>query len=380
MERWNPNLFFKEGLENNYNPDYLDVLIKKGTEIQSNEIPVIYSLAHLANLSKTLYIDLHTFSSRANKPTSDFPYKNFPIKKRSGGKRWISIPVPPLMAVQSWIARNILRHISPHGSATAFVAGLSSPLKSHAQRHCGSNWILKLDLKNFFSNISEKQVYEVFRNLNYPKLLSFEMARICTRITPNRLGKRWTNEWAEFERPYDYCRFVGSLPQGAPTSPALSNLVCVNLDKELSELTASSSGVYSRYADDMCFSFMSSSREEIASFKKSVNKILWKYNFNENKAKTRIIPPGSRKIITGLVIDSGMVTIPREVRSRIREHLYYAGKYGIPQHCEKKGFRSVIGFRNHLYGLLMHVYSINPEQGEKFKNEFNQLPWLDFDI
>ena len=380
MERWNPNLYLKEGQEKSFNPEYLDALVIKGRKIQSNHVPVIYSLAHLANLSKTLYVDLHAFASRANFPTSDFPYKNFSIKKRSGGRRWISIPVPPLMAVQSWINRNILGEIAPHDSATAFVPGLTIPLKTHAERHCGSNWVLKLDLKNFFSNISEKQVYEIFRSLNYPKLLSFEMARICTRITPKRIGQRWINEWEDIEGPYPYIRYIGSLPQGAPTSPALSNLVCVNMDEELSKLTAVNNGVYSRYADDMCFSFMNSSRNDILNFKKSVNQILWKYSFNENKSKTRIIPPGSRKIITGLVIDSGKATIPRELRSRIREHIYYSGKYGIPQHCENKGFRSVIGFRNHLHGLIMYVASINSEQGEKFKEEFNKLSWLEFDV
>ena len=61
-------------------------------------------------------------------------------------------------------------------------------------------------------------------------------------------------------------------------------------------------------------------------------------------------------------------------------HLYYSKKIGISEHCRDKGFRSVIGFRNHLYGLIMYVNSINPSQGDTFKKEFAGLPWLDFDI
>lgn len=77
-----------------------------------------------------------------------------------------------------------------------------------------------------------------------------------------------------------------------------------------------------------------------------------------------------------MVIDSVKATVPKELRARIREHLYYAGKYGIPQHCEKKGFRSVIGFRNDLHGLIMYVHSIDPGLGSIFKTDFDQLPTL----
>jgi len=380
MERWIPNSYLREGIEKHYSKDYLDALLQTGRLLREQNVPVIFSLAHLANYSRTLYSDLHDFVSRVDDHRAGKTYKNFTISKRSGGVRWISIPCSPLMAVQSWISQEILSGLQPHSAAMAYVKGKLEPLKAHAETHIGAKWVLKVDIKSFFSNISEQQVYGVFKGLGYPNLLSFEMARLCTRITPNRNGKRWRRKVDEdYAGPYFY-DLMGSLPQGSPTSPALSNLVCRKMDEDLETLALSHGVTYSRYADDLCFSFLESDRRTITNFKRLVVSILIKYNFEENSKKTRIIPPGSRKIITGIVIDSGKATIPRELRDRIRMHLYYAKKVGIADHCKEKGFRSIIGFRNHLFGLITYASSINPSQGAKLQDEFSRLPWLDFDI
>lgn len=377
MNRWNPNLFLKEGESKGFDQSYLKKLVESGRKIQAHGVPVVYSLAHLANLSNTLYSDLHGFVSR-NGRYGQSSYKNFTISKRTGGKRWISIPVPPLMAVQSWIAQNILNSVMPHPSAYAYAIGRR--IKDHANRHCGSDWILKIDIKDFFSNISERKIYEVFLSLGYTELLSFEMARICTRVTPNRKGKRWLTEFQDTGIPEYYCRNVGSLPQGAPTSPALSNLVFMNTDMQLEKLARSLGATYSRYADDLCFSFARSSRQEVFAAKRQISEVLWSYGFNENPKKTQIIPPGARKIVTGLVVNGESPTIPKEVRDTIKMHLYYCKKLGIPAHCRHKEFRSVIGFRRHLYGLILYVSSITPELGKQFLSQYSELPWLEFDI
>lgn len=380
MKRWNPKSYLLEGRKRGFKEDYLQSLLDTGRDIDKSNVPVIYSLSHLANLSSTLYKDLHSFISRPDISSHREVYKSFPIKKRSGGKRWISIPCPPLMAVQDFIASEILNNVKPHSAAMAYVPGLQNPLKTNAEVHMSARWFLKLDLKSFFSNISERQVYDVFIGLGYPKLLSFEMARICTRVTHKRKGKRWNIDVGdEDSMPYEYPH-VGSLPQGAPTSPALSNLVCIGMDIDLEKLAHENGADYTRYADDMCFSFLDSSRGKIATFKREATKILHNYCFSENRKKTRIIPPGARKILTGVVIDSGKTTVPRELRDRVRMHLYYSVKLGIPEHCQRKEFRSVLGFKNHLYGLIMHIRAINSGQGDEFRNQFNQLPWLDFDI
>lgn len=296
----------------------------------------------------------------------------------SGGKRWISIPIPPLMAVQSWIAANILNSVTPHPAAFAYA--IDRRIKDHAVKHCGADWILKLDIKDFFSNISERQVYEVFLSLGYTKLLSFEMARICTRVTPKRKGKRWETDNQDIGIREYYCGHIGSLPQGAPTSPALSNLVFVCIDKQLEKLAHSVGATYSRYADDLCFSFTHARRQDVFAAKKQISELLWSNGFRENSKKTQIIPPGARKILTGLVVNGNTPSIPKELRDTIKMHLYYCKKLGIPTHCRNREFRSVIGFRRHLYGLIMYVSSITPEHGKRFMAQYSELPWLEFDI
>lgn len=377
MTHWNPNLFRKEGNAKGYAPPYLNALVEQGEKSIAAGVPVVFSLAHLANLSRTLYSDLHSFVSRPDPLRPNFPYKNFPISKRTGGKRWISIPVPPLMAVQQWINQNILNQVAPHSAAFAYVP--KRKLLHHAKRHCGADWLVKIDIKDFFSNISEQQVFHVFLSLGYPKLLSFEMARLCTRITPKRRGARWSQSGESKLAGYS-SKYVGSLPQGAPTSPALSNLVCIELDKDLTQLALANSASYSRYADDLCFSLVASSRQSAFSLKQEVSKVLWKHGFSDNSKKTRIVPPGARKILTGLIVNAENPTIPKEVRDLVRQHLYYAKTRGIPEHCQKRGFRSVIGFKNHLLGLIGYVASVDPNRGRVFLEHFNSLPWVDFDL
>lgn len=378
MTRWNPNLFRREGQSKGYDPAYLGALVVQGEKIVANRVPVIFSLAHLANLSRTLYSDLHGFVSRSDIFSKDFPYKNFSIAKRTGGKRWISVPIPPLMAVQQWIAQNILNNAEPHTAAFAYVP--KRRLLDHAQRHCGATWLVKVDVKDFFSNISERQVFQVFLKLGYPKLLSFEMARLCTRVTPKRQGAKWVNTFGEHSIPDYDCNFVGSLPQGAPTSPALSNLVCIDLDMDLSDLAVSKSSTYSRYADDLCFSLTTGSREDAFALKRDVSKILWKHGFSENSKKTRVVPPGARMVLTGLNVNAEVPTVPKEVRDLVRMHLHYSKKNGIPAHCKERGFRSVVGFKNHLLGLIGYIASVDQRHGAAFYAKFNELPWIEFDL
>ncbi len=192
------------------------------------------------------------------------------------------------------------------------------------------------------------------------------MARLCTRITPKRKGVRWTNVISEHAISDYSSKFVGSLPQGAPTSPALSNLVCIELDKELAELATTKSATYSRYADDLCFSFVGGNRQLAFDLKREVSKVLWKHGFSDNAKKTRIVPPGARKVLTGLNVNASLPTIPKEVRDLVRMHLHYAKLRGIPDHCKERGFRSVIGFKNHLFGLIGYVASVDVNHGRGF--------------
>ncbi len=311
MTRWNSHEYYENGKKLGVEDDYLSCLIDHGRAIQEKKAPVIFSLAHLAKCSSTLYSDLHNFVSRKPR-TKDFPYRHFPIKKRSGGTRWISVPVSPLWAVQSWIVKNILVDVVPHHCSHAYAAGCSP--KKNAQEHCRANWLLKLDVEDFFGNVSEKQVFHVFRSLNYTPLLSFEMARLCTKLGKHTKGSRWHSDFKWVEIGRYYCGKVGCLPQGAPTSPMLSNLVSISMDEKLYQLATQHRANYTRYADDLTFSFASSSRSEVSAFKSQVISIVRQSGFPVNASKTKIVPPGARKIVTGLIVNETSPSLKKEYR------------------------------------------------------------------
>ena len=380
MTSWNPHLYLREGKEKGYQELYLQRLVDVGRRLADQGLPVVFSLAHLASLSRTLYADLHEVVARSRVRGMEYPYRNFTIKKRSGGRRWISVPAPPLMAVQDWITQNILDAIPPHDAAMAYARGRS--IRLHAAKHCAAEWVVKIDVRDFFGNISERQVFAFFASLGYPNLLSFEMARLCTRVGPRRKGKRWAvTDYGAEHGVRDYASpYLGSLPQGAPTSPALSNVICREMDTELSELAREHAATYSRYADDLYFSQSGSSRSRALALKREASRILYSYSFSENPNKTRIIPPGARKLITGLIANEHEPRVPRQVRDRIRMHLYYCRTRGIPEHCKRVKFRSVIGFRNHLAGTIEYVGSIDEQLGKRYLQQFKALPWVDFDL
>jgi RNA-directed DNA polymerase len=153
-------------------------------------------------------------------------YTTFRLAKKTGGARLIDRPTPSLRFVQRWILRNILDRLQTTPSSFGFEKG--SKLRFHAEQHAGARAVLTLDIENFFPSISIAQVTQVYRVAGYPSSAASILARLCT------------------------CR--GALPQGAPTSPRLANLVCFRMDRRLSHFAERRGLVYSRYADDMSFS------------------------------------------------------------------------------------------------------------------------------
>lgn len=221
-------------------------------------------------------------------------YTTFRLAKKSGGTRLIERPTYPLRTAQRWILRNILDRLQTTPHSFGFERG--SKLRFHAERHAGAQAVLTLDIKNFFPSVSIAQVTQVYRVAGYPSKAASILAHLCT------------------------CR--GALPQGAPSSPRLANLVCFRMDRRLSQFAVRRGLVYSRYADDMSFSAPSASA--LARSRPFISHIIRDSGFRLNTGKTRLVGSQGRKTVTGLVLAQETVGIGRERLRELRARIQHA--------------------------------------------------------
>jgi RNA-directed DNA polymerase len=340
-------------------------------------LPPILSLRHLAELSQVDYGVLRKAVGR--KLSSD--YTVFRVKKRRQGEyRMICVPCDPILRVQQWIARNVLRSTTVHEASFAYAR--ESRISDAAVAHAGARWLIKLDVRRFFESISEIAVYRVFRCLGYQPLVSFELSRLSTRTGGKSRGD--SDRWNQYFRSGSvissyFSRTVGHLPQGAPTSPMLSNHAARALDERIADLAKHYGLRYSRYADDIALSSVETSfgRDRAAMVVTAVYRAMSQCGFSPNTSKTQIIPPSARKVVLGLLVDTDRPRLPREFRDRLRQHCYYLRhpKIGPAHHAVSRGFASVVGLRNHVYGLLSFAQSIDPEFADSVRGELSLVTW-----
>lgn len=337
MKNWKPQPYRQVARELDVSTAVLDAAIAVSNLVVNvdKSLPPILTLRHLAHLTKVGYKDLRGFVSRRDYESyrNADPYKVFRIRKRRRrgrpqGFRTICVPEVKLKIAQQWIAKNVLRHGRPHSASTAFEVGAT--LFDAALPHCGSKWLIKIDIQRFFESVSEIAVYHAFRRLGYQPLVSFELSRICTRLGPltrSYHDKRWFRI-TPFHRNnitnYSVNR-LGHLPQGAPTSPMLANLVMFETDEELSKIAQAYGLIYTRYADDLTFSTNcpNFNRNIASEVIVEVYKTLGRFGFNPNLAKTKISPPRARKIVLGLLVDLSTPRLTRKFKNTMRQHLYY---------------------------------------------------------
>lgn len=157
---------------------------------------------------------------------------------------------------------------------------------------------------------------------------------------------------------------LGSLPQGAPTSPLLANLAVRGLDERLAAFAATRDLVYTRYADDLAIStaddaFTRADAERVVG---AVLRELERSGLRPHHAKTRIVTPGARKIVLGLAVDGSQPRLTREYRNKLRLHAHMLGRRGIApsEHAAALRFRSVLAMRRHIEGKIAHARRVEP--------------------
>lgn len=295
---------------------------------------VIIDFKHLAQL---LGIDKHILASIVN--GSKAFYYNFEIPKRNGGKREISAPYPVLLSAQRWIYEHILIKQPLHESSKGFVKATS--IVDNARPHLNQKHLLKMDIKDFFPSIQINRVMSVFRVLGYTKKISYYLASICC--------------------------LDGVLPQGAATSPCLSNIIAKRLDYRLNGLAKKFNLIYTRYADDFTFSGNRISLGIIG----YINSIVSDEGFKINENKTKLIGEKSQKIVTGISISSGKLTIPKKTKREVRKNIHYILKNGLFEHQKNINSNDPI-YVERLLGFLFFWLSVEPEN-DFIKNSIEKL-------
>lgn len=277
-------------------------------------------------------------------------YHRFEIPKKTGGTRAISAPKPKLAAAQRWVLKNLLERLTASSSAHGFVRYRSAV--TNAQCHLNRAAVVNFDLKNFFPTLTFRRVKGLFSKIGYNEHVSTVLALLCTeppRVEATLDGRRL---WIALGGRV--------LPQGACTSPAITNLICATLDKRLSGLARKHGFTYTRYADDLTFS--GDDTRAMGGLMRSVRSILTDEGFLENPAKTKVMRRSRRQEVTGVVVNTRAST-PRDERRRLRATLHNALRDGL----ESQNRAQHPSFAAHLRGKVAYVSMVNPEQGAKLQ-------------
>ncbi len=263
-------------------------------------------------------------------------YHNVSVPKKDGTERKLSVPDELLKRIQKSIAEKILinEEISPYATAYRVCA---SPVVN-AKAHLGKRCILKLDINHFFDSI----IFPAVKNKVFPKEKYSEANRILLTAL---------------------CIYEDSVPQGAPTSPVISNIILREFDFYIGSWCSERGITYTRYCDDMTFSGEFEAKEVI----KEVEDALKKEGFFLNRKKTTFIKNGQRKEVTGIVVNEKL-SVSKDYRRKIRSEVYYIKKYGVESHLSRIGNdMDELKYLMSLFGRINYVLSVSPGN-EEMKN------------
>lgn len=374
---WSPHHYRAVAKQKGLSDETVQAAIEQIEAVEEGELglPAILSLNHLATRSRVPYLYLRNVVARYEKNT----YRKFSINKRSGGRRFIHAPEAPLAHVQKWINTYILRHVPVHKASFAFSPGAS--IYKCAARHCGARWLIKMDITGFFESVSEIQVFRCFKALGYQPLVAFELSRIVTvgplGQSPRHRDPVWKIREHNTSIPDYSALALGYLPQGAPTSPMLSNIVMKSLDEKIVCVARKAGLIYTRYSDDLTFSTTDKGFGRLAAseFVHTVNSLLSASGFRPQHRKTKVVPPGSRKVVLGLNVEGEKPKLRREFKDNLRMHLYYLMKHGPVEHAKERDFETIWGMKSHVRGLIDYAKMVEPNYSIDMLKKFNSVSW-----
>jgi RNA-directed DNA polymerase len=316
--------------------------------LQANRLPILNNAADIAQ-AMDITINQLRFLSFSRRVATVSHYVRFKIPKKTGGVRSISAPLPRLKQAQQWILDNILEQIVLHPNAHGFRRGRS--IITNAQPHVGALVVINLDLQDFFPSISYQRVKGIFCSLGYSEAVATILGLICTEPEMTQV---------ELDgRSYYIAQTERHLPQGAPSSPALTNLLCRRLDRRLTGLSTSRGFAYTRYADDLTFSTINPEKiRDIGNILQGVRSIVAHEGLAIHPDKTRVLRKSQHQEVTGVVVNEKL-NIDRTTLKKFRATLHHIEKDGLAGKTWGKGgdlLMSIEGFAN-------YVMMINPSKG-----------------
>lgn len=284
------------------------------------------------------------------------------IAKRSGGVRLLEVPRRRLREAQRRVLHAILDGVPPHPAAIGFVRGRS--VVDHARAHAGSEVVIGLDLADFFASVSRARVRAVFVALGYPLGVARLLAGLATNLTPRseRPPSIERDAWAHLRAAH--------LPQGAPTSPALANLVLHGLDVRVAAFARTIGARYSRYADDVVLSGGDTLARASSRVLATVSAIVIEEGFTPRWRKTRVMRASARQRVGGLVVNAAPA-VARAERERLEATLVNCARHG-PAGQNRAG---VSDLRAHLEGRVAWVAQAHAGHGEKLRALLACIDW-----
>ena len=308
-----------------YSKENIDKCLNYVQPLLERKLPIIYNTTHFCALVgyKRRYIN------RAVIYTSYF-YRDFEIPKKNNTVRKISEPLPSLKEIQYWILENILENIKISAFAKAYKK--KTKLKENVRFHTNQKLVVNFDIIDFFPSIQLEQIEKIFINFGYSPLLSNLFAKLCTR---NK-----------------------ELPQGAPTSPYLSNIFFKPIDDLIGDFCISRQIKYTRFADDLSFS----GNFDVDELKSFIETTLNRFKLYLNTKKTKILRKNQRQIVTGVVVND-KTQVPFYIRNKIRQQMFFINKFGVISHKEKLKIKKDF-YIPHLLGKINFILQMNPDDKE----------------
>jgi RNA-directed DNA polymerase len=326
-------------------------------KLTARSLPVIQTAEELANAMGISVGQLRFLSyNRTISKTSH--YQRFYIPKKTGGKRLISAPMPRLKNVQYWILQNILKDIPIHDAAHGFVPKKS--IVTNALPHVKAEVVINIDLKDFFPSITYQRVKGVFRTLGYSEQVATILALICTDPDCDQIELDGELYYAAGKDRF--------LPQGAPTSPAITNIICKKLDARVKGLAAKYQFVYTRYADDLTFSASGEAAEHTKTLLGMLHKIIKSESLTIHPDKLRVLRNGARKEVTGITVNDKPAVNAKELH-QFRALLFQIEKDGIAG----KHWKNSPHLLPSIKGYASFVFMVDPTKGKPLMDRVNAI-------